>query len=161
MTIRLMKTCRTCGSELGDLPFTCSYCDEDFCVNHRLPEQHQCKSFPQRGPDGQWFENKQTSEKNQTNQISSRSRSETEGPQPIPADELQTYGGPTKTSDWKQEARERDAGPDVAPDGSIIKSGTEDLQPTDDEPLTEKNRWMLLLLLGGILVATLLILFAF
>jgi hypothetical protein len=30
-----------------DLPFRCSYCEGYFCIDHKLPENHQCPELPQ------------------------------------------------------------------------------------------------------------------
>ncbi len=36
-----MDACYYCGVET-DLPFECSYCNDKFCAEHRLPENHRC-----------------------------------------------------------------------------------------------------------------------
>jgi predicted nucleic acid binding AN1-type Zn finger protein len=33
--------CTYCGEET-DLPFECNYCKDQFCAEHRLPEEHRC-----------------------------------------------------------------------------------------------------------------------
>jgi len=33
--------CAYCGNET-DLPFECNYCKDQFCSEHRLPEEHRC-----------------------------------------------------------------------------------------------------------------------
>jgi len=33
--------CTYCGDET-DLPFECNYCKDQFCAEHRLPEEHRC-----------------------------------------------------------------------------------------------------------------------
>ena len=33
--------CVYCGNET-DLPFACNYCSDEFCAEHRLPEEHRC-----------------------------------------------------------------------------------------------------------------------
>lgn len=33
--------CQICGQEIF-LPFQCPYCGDQFCTNHRLPENHEC-----------------------------------------------------------------------------------------------------------------------
>ncbi|MFX1528815.1 MAG: AN1-type zinc finger domain-containing protein [Promethearchaeota archaeon] len=38
-----MSTCKYCGNEIGKLPFKCRYCGNNFCSDHRLPENHECK----------------------------------------------------------------------------------------------------------------------
>jgi membrane associated rhomboid family serine protease len=37
-----MTICEKCGKEVA-LPFKCSYCGGNFCSDHRLPENHDCK----------------------------------------------------------------------------------------------------------------------
>ncbi len=34
-------TCSHCGTDISN-PHTCSYCDREFCDEHRLPENHGC-----------------------------------------------------------------------------------------------------------------------
>lgn len=41
-----MGQCQLCKKEV-DMPFTCSYCNQTFCSDHRLPEEHQCPALPQ------------------------------------------------------------------------------------------------------------------
>jgi len=36
-----MDICYYCGAET-DLPFECNYCNDKFCAEHRLPENHRC-----------------------------------------------------------------------------------------------------------------------
>lgn len=43
--------CFDCGKEEA-LPFTCPYCKQQFCAEHRLPENHLCPSSPARAPLG-------------------------------------------------------------------------------------------------------------
>ncbi|MGQ0606425.1 MAG: AN1-type zinc finger domain-containing protein [Candidatus Nitrosotenuis sp.] len=33
--------CTYCGNKT-DLPFECNYCKDEFCSEHRLPEEHRC-----------------------------------------------------------------------------------------------------------------------
>jgi len=37
-----MAVCDKCGKEVA-LPYNCSYCGKNFCGEHRLPENHDCK----------------------------------------------------------------------------------------------------------------------
>lgn len=37
--------CQLCDKEV-DLPFRCSYCQGYFCIDHKLPENHQCPELP-------------------------------------------------------------------------------------------------------------------
>lgn len=36
-----MPECDYCGKEIT-MPYTCGYCGDSFCSNHRLPENHEC-----------------------------------------------------------------------------------------------------------------------
>jgi hypothetical protein len=40
-----MVDCAKCQKELLALPFTCRYCGAQFCPDHRLPENHECKGL--------------------------------------------------------------------------------------------------------------------
>ena len=39
-----MVKCLFCGKEVY-LPFKCPFCNESFCLDHRLPENHECKNL--------------------------------------------------------------------------------------------------------------------
>ena len=36
-----MSSCMVCG-ENQEMPYTCSYCRETLCSDHRLPKAHRC-----------------------------------------------------------------------------------------------------------------------
>jgi predicted nucleic acid binding AN1-type Zn finger protein len=42
---RVMIKCQLCKKETETI-FTCSYCEQKFCPEHRLPENHRCPSMP-------------------------------------------------------------------------------------------------------------------
>lgn len=47
------------------MSFTCSYCGESFCSDHRLPENHNCQKLEEelerkKEEDDKWFEEKKT-----------------------------------------------------------------------------------------------------
>ncbi len=44
-----MPKCDQCGRE-EVLPFTCAYCSGNYCVEHRLPENHNCAHRPKNPP---------------------------------------------------------------------------------------------------------------
>jgi uncharacterized protein YkwD len=44
-----MPECEQCGRE-EMLPFTCAYCGGNYCVEHRLPENHNCAHRPKAPP---------------------------------------------------------------------------------------------------------------
>jgi len=57
--------CDQCGREIDNLPYTCTGCEEQFCVEHRLPEAHDCVALKaeqagqenkrEQREDGPWF----------------------------------------------------------------------------------------------------------
>ena len=42
MFVMTKVKCQICGKDLHPLPYICNYCGGSFCVNHRLPEKHDC-----------------------------------------------------------------------------------------------------------------------
>ena len=34
--------CHFCKKKLDEFPFTCKFCGNEFCSDHRLPENHKC-----------------------------------------------------------------------------------------------------------------------
>ena len=50
--------CDQCGRDVERLPYTCKGCGEEFCVDHRLPEEHGCVALT-AGEAGQEFEREQ------------------------------------------------------------------------------------------------------
>jgi predicted nucleic acid binding AN1-type Zn finger protein len=34
--------CGVCSKKMGLMTFKCSCCEKEYCVTHRLPEEHQC-----------------------------------------------------------------------------------------------------------------------
>lgn len=56
-----MTLCSTCGDR-GKLFYTCNYCDETFCPDHRLPEAHECDGVEFLSATGKRFETKTTGE---------------------------------------------------------------------------------------------------
>jgi len=49
----LSARCAFCGKD-ELLPFQCPFCNMHFCMEHRLPENHNCAEAPQRTPLGSW-----------------------------------------------------------------------------------------------------------
>jgi predicted nucleic acid binding AN1-type Zn finger protein len=37
-----MVKCEFCGRDENGLIFTCRYCGQRLCVDHKIPENHQC-----------------------------------------------------------------------------------------------------------------------
>jgi uncharacterized protein YkwD len=57
-----MPKCDQCGRE-EVLPFTCAYCGGNYCVEHRLPENHNCTHRPKTPPSYLTaYDNRQSSE---------------------------------------------------------------------------------------------------
>jgi len=48
-----MPQCEHCGREV-DLPFECKFCGKYYCLEHRLPESHNCPNLPPKTPLGGW-----------------------------------------------------------------------------------------------------------
>jgi len=42
-----MSKCEHCGIEVV-LPFECNFCGGKFCIEHRLPENHECSNVPKK-----------------------------------------------------------------------------------------------------------------
>lgn len=57
-----MPLCYHCGKEI-DYPFKCSFCGGQYCIEHRLPENHNCINQPARTPLGRWKAKKSQSER--------------------------------------------------------------------------------------------------
>lgn len=72
-----MADCSKCGKEA--MTFTCKYCGEKFCSEHRLPENHSCESMEeeiekQKEQDSnKWFEEKKV-KKPAPSQITNKKR---------------------------------------------------------------------------------------
>lgn len=37
--------CSYCGKTVDYLPYICRYCGKSFCLEHRLPERHECEGL--------------------------------------------------------------------------------------------------------------------
>jgi len=48
-----MPKCERCQKEV-ELPFKCNFCGHYFCLEHRLPENHNCPNAPPRTPLGSY-----------------------------------------------------------------------------------------------------------
>jgi hypothetical protein len=48
-----MPKCEQCQKEV-ELPFKCNFCGHYFCLEHRLPENHNCSHAPPRTPLGSY-----------------------------------------------------------------------------------------------------------
>jgi len=57
-----MPKCEHCGAEVI-LPFECNFCGGNFCMEHRLPENHNCSGAPARTPLGPWKSKASSTEK--------------------------------------------------------------------------------------------------
>ena len=40
-----MSKCSYCDKEFNSLPFKCKFCGEEFCIEHQLPENHECEGL--------------------------------------------------------------------------------------------------------------------
>jgi hypothetical protein len=73
-----MPKCEQCGTEV-ELPFECNFCRGHFCIEHRLPENHDCPNAPIRTPLGSYQSKRMlaSTAKKKKIEIASRSLSET------------------------------------------------------------------------------------
>lgn len=46
------KFCTVCKKHLDYLPTTCNYCDDTYCEDHRLPENHECSGLNRNTDSG-------------------------------------------------------------------------------------------------------------
>jgi hypothetical protein len=50
-----MVLCALCGNKLTQIEsFKCDFCEQIFCSEHRLVENHNCVNAPNRTPLGYW-----------------------------------------------------------------------------------------------------------
>ncbi|MBR9701536.1 hypothetical protein GOV13_01300 [Candidatus Pacearchaeota archaeon] len=51
-----MTRCSYCGRKIKNFPFKCRYCNEKYCSNHRLPEDHSCPGLKEykKGNQERW-----------------------------------------------------------------------------------------------------------
>jgi hypothetical protein len=59
-----MKKCEKCGKEVL-FPFTCTYCGNDYCDEHRLPESHECSNLPKEAE--YWYQKRTVAEESNKN----------------------------------------------------------------------------------------------
>ena len=51
----MTSSCKICGQS-DDLHYRCNYCNQTFCADHRLPEQHDCPGLEiVNAVDSRWF----------------------------------------------------------------------------------------------------------
>ena len=62
-----MGECSECGEK--SMSFSCRYCGEKFCSEHRLPENHDCEGLEGETPEEheEWFEEKFSDKKDKEN----------------------------------------------------------------------------------------------
>jgi len=78
-----MGDCSKCGKKA--MTFTCRYCGEKFCSEHRLPENHDCKGLDEEvekekeQSKEQWFEDKESKEQQETRTVTASTRKSTPG----------------------------------------------------------------------------------
>jgi predicted nucleic acid binding AN1-type Zn finger protein len=39
----MIGRCVTCKKKIGLIKFKCKFCEYEFCIQHRLPEDHTCE----------------------------------------------------------------------------------------------------------------------
>lgn len=41
----MTNRCKLCNKKIGLLIFKCNYCNNNYCTNHRILEDHNCKAI--------------------------------------------------------------------------------------------------------------------
>ena len=124
---------------LGRVSDAISSDDEPADVNADLIEDEDSMDEPLERYDEQpWIVEEDQHPKDLEERHSGHSRQQDRSddrdrPQPIDPDDLQSYSGSASATEWKKEARARDAGPDVAPDGSLIYPNEPESHKADSE----------------------------
>ncbi|MFB6180745.1 MAG: rhomboid family intramembrane serine protease [Candidatus Nanohalobium sp.] len=72
-----MGECSKCGDKA--MTFTCRYCGDKFCSEHRLPENHDCKGLEEgveeeKEEKKKWFEEKESKEKQEERTVTASRR---------------------------------------------------------------------------------------
>lgn len=121
------------------MPFQCKYCKDPFCTEHRLPENHDCIALENGWVPIQEEQENQSKNDDQTlsergedpfERISTRERIE---------EEFETVDAQVMGTTPEKEELIDDRSPDVAPDGSIIQSKSEETEEPTEENETSKN----------------------
>ena len=124
--------CAICSTEV-DMPFQCKYCKDPFCTDHRLPENHNCIGLKNGWEPIKKEKESQSENDNQTvpeeneepfERISTRKRIE---------EEFETVDAQVMGTTPEKEELIDDRSPDVAPDGSIIQSQSEETEGQTEE----------------------------
>lgn len=118
-----MKECSVCGESLTH-PYTCNYCGEKHCSDHRLPEKHDCPeliselSFGGNSPDSGWVQETEDSDTTSQDRDNSTERRTVDDPGRVDVPPSPDFG---------------DSSPDVADDGSIKGSTSERLSQSKSD----------------------------
>lgn len=73
-----MGDCSKCGKKA--MTFTCRYCGEKFCAEHRLPENHDCGGLEEEiekekeQSEEKWFEDKESKDEQETRTVTASTR---------------------------------------------------------------------------------------
>lgn len=73
-----MGECSKCGKKA--MTFTCRYCDEKFCAEHRLPENHDCEGLEEEvekekeESKKEWFEEKESKDEQEKRTVTASRR---------------------------------------------------------------------------------------
>lgn len=165
-----MAECAICG-EADSLSFTCGYCGDEFCVEHQLPEKHDCPALQKDDIDG-WFrkEVQQTPTEQERNEPEPQATDESEvddsegfsrsytrvSSQKTPNTEANIREPVTKTGEFKREYLDTpgDSSPDVQPDGSLENAGesVDSNEGSVTSSIGGTAAWVLLLLLLAVIV---------
>lgn len=67
------------------MTFTCRYCDQKFCAEHRLPENHDCQGLEEEiekeknQSEEKWFDEKETKDEQETRTVTASTRTNQPG----------------------------------------------------------------------------------
>ena len=129
-----MVGCSYCSNE-PDYPYTCNYCGNSFCSEHRLPEKHKCTHFlPDSGKrfesDGPSTKDRRSTRKRIKDRVKEKaSRKSPKLRDPTGGVESQSAKKrASKTFGKKGEKKITDKSPETKPDGSLERPSDYDTE---------------------------------
>lgn len=165
-----MVACEYCSEDIDALAYECDYCSQSFCRSHRLPEEHDCQRLSDARPPSSTpseadatIDQSRGAERNKGEDLRSadvdlkelreRAEAEAEG-QPYSVAEIQHTVGTTPDSNF-------DSSPDVAVDGSIKQTDSEQDDTTGSSANTSETsrQWVAIILLSLATIVLLYIIF--
>lgn len=149
-----------CGETTEPMAYSCDYCNDTFCRDHRLPELHNCRRISDAEPPDSRATDPSDEVSRETrvsaisdfresnidlDELRERAKAESQG-QPFSVVEPEHTVGTTPDSDFE-------SSPDVAIDGSIKQEPSQQ-KTTQDEPNKSSGitSWVRLLILFGLVI---------